>query len=57
MRGPPKVLLRVPDPYRGNAAPPASSMISCAARSWFKRGDDDSYGFDLQGVLSIHIHG
>jgi len=23
----------------------------------FKRGDDDSYGFDLQGVLSIHIHG
>jgi len=22
----------------------------------FKSGDDDSYGFDLKGVISIYIH-
>ena len=34
-----------------------SNYIETYSRwSCFKSGDDDFYGFDLQGVLSIHIH-
>jgi len=25
-------------------------------RSYFKSGNGDFYGFDLQGVIAIHIH-
>jgi hypothetical protein len=28
----------------------------CKRGSCFKSGDDDSYSFDLQGVISIYIH-
>jgi len=32
------------------------AIIGSCKGECFKSGDDDSYGFDLQGLLSISIH-
>ena len=36
--------------------PPEDVSYLLIFGSCFKSGDDDSYGFDLQGVISIYIH-
>jgi hypothetical protein len=57
----PERVLCVAFELRPTVSPLMIPLVSCHIKSFqrgscFKSGDDDFYGFDLQGVISIHIY-